>query len=38
MTSPAAVTLLWGEDPYLLRETALELVAERRPTEVDANG
>jgi len=37
MTSPAAVTLLWGEDPYLLRERALELVGDRRPTEVDAN-
>jgi DNA polymerase III delta subunit len=37
MTSRAAVTLLWGEDPYLLRERALELVDDRRPTEVDAN-
>jgi DNA polymerase-3 subunit delta len=37
MTSPAVVTLLWGEDPYLLRERALELVGDRRPTEVDAN-
>src|SRR5438552_15162108 len=37
MTTPAAVTLLWGEDPYLLRETALELVGDRRSTEVDAN-
>jgi DNA polymerase III delta subunit len=37
MTSPAVVTLLWGEDPYLLRERALELVGDCRPTEVDAN-
>src|SRR5436309_13893296 len=37
MATPPAVTLLWGEDPYLLRETALELVGERRASEVDAN-
>src|SRR5437870_3591403 len=37
MSTPPAVTLLWGEDPYLLREMALELVGERRATEVDAN-
>jgi DNA polymerase-3 subunit delta len=38
MTPPASapVTLLWGEDPYLLREAALELIGERRATEVDA--
>jgi DNA polymerase III subunit delta len=37
MTSPASsVVLLWGEDPYLLREAALEVVADRRVTEIDA--
>jgi DNA polymerase III subunit delta len=39
--SPAAknisVTLLWGEDEFLLRERALELLGERKPTEVDAS-
>jgi DNA polymerase-3 subunit delta len=34
--SPSPVTLLWGEDPYLLREAALELVGDRRVTEIDA--
>jgi DNA polymerase-3 subunit delta len=38
--SPAAknpsVTLLWGEDEFLLRERALELLGNRKPTEVDA--
>jgi DNA polymerase III subunit delta len=38
--SPAAknatVTLLWGEDEFLLRERALELLGDRKPTEVDA--
>ena len=38
--SPAAkttsVTLLWGEDEFLLRERALELLGDLRPTEVDA--
>jgi DNA polymerase-3 subunit delta len=38
MTSqkPPAVTLLWGEDAFLLREAALELLGDLRPTEVDA--
>lgn len=31
----AKVTLLWGEDAYLLREAALELLGELEPTEVD---
>jgi DNA polymerase-3 subunit delta len=39
--SPAAkntsVTLLWGEDEFLLRERALELLGELKATEVDAN-
>lgn len=30
------VTLLWGEDPYLLREAALALLGESKATEVDA--
>ena len=37
--SPAAkdvsVTLLWGEDEFLLRERALDLLGELKPTEVD---
>ncbi|HEY8170220.1 MAG TPA: hypothetical protein VIH24_03855, partial [Candidatus Limnocylindria bacterium] len=37
--TPAAkatsVTLLWGEDEFLLRERALELLGELKPTEVD---
>jgi DNA polymerase III subunit delta len=32
----AVVTLLWGEDAFLLREAALELFGDLRPTEVDA--
>lgn len=32
----AAVTLLWGEDAYLVREAALEVLGELRATEVDA--
>ncbi len=32
----AAVTLLWGEDAFLLREAALELLGEVRAVEVDA--
>jgi DNA polymerase-3 subunit delta len=32
----ASVTLLWGEDEFLLRERALELLGDRKPTEVDA--
>ena len=31
-----AVTLLWGEDAFLLRETALQLLGDLRATEVDA--
>ncbi len=34
-TSPA-VTLLWGEDAFLLREEALRVLGDLRPTEVDA--
>ncbi|HEX6843930.1 MAG TPA: DNA polymerase III subunit delta [Actinomycetota bacterium] len=35
--APAApVLLLWGEDPFLLREAALQALGELRPTEVDA--
>jgi DNA polymerase III subunit delta len=30
------VVLLWGEDAFLLREAALELLGEQRATEVDA--
>lgn len=33
---PSAVVLLWGEDAFLLREAALELLGDLRPTEVDA--
>lgn len=32
----APVFLLWGEDPFLLREAALELLGDVRATEVDA--
>lgn len=32
----ASVTLLWGEDDFLLRERAIELLGDRKPTEVDA--
>lgn len=32
----APVTLLWGEDEFLLRERALELLGGMKPTEVDA--
>ncbi|MGZ4131858.1 MAG: DNA polymerase III subunit delta [Actinomycetota bacterium] len=38
MTAPkhaASVLLLWGEDDFLLRETALALMGELRPREVD---
>ena len=31
----ASVTLLWGEDEFLLRERALDLLGELKPTEVD---
>jgi DNA polymerase III subunit delta len=30
------VTLIWGEDPYLVREAALAILGETKPTEVDA--
>jgi DNA polymerase III subunit delta len=33
---PLAAVLLWGEDAYLLREAAFELLGDLRPTEVDA--
>lgn len=33
----APIYLLWGEDDFLLRERAFELLGELRPTEVDAN-
>jgi len=36
MTEPVAVTLLWGEDAFWLRETALALLGAVRATEVDA--
>ena len=37
MTAPTApVTLLWGEDEFLLREAALAASGDRTPTEVDA--
>ena len=32
----APVYLLWGEDAFLLREAAFELLGDLRPTEVDA--
>lgn len=34
--TPAAVTLVWGEDEFLLREAAMASLGEVRPTEVDA--
>jgi DNA polymerase III subunit delta len=36
MALTSRVTLLWGEDAYLLREAALELLGEVDATEVDA--
>ena len=36
MTGPALVTLLWGEDAFWLRETALAMLGNIRATEVDA--
>ena len=33
--STPPVVLLWGEDPFLLREQALELLGDVRPVEVD---
>ncbi|MEX2275127.1 MAG: DNA polymerase III subunit delta [Actinomycetota bacterium] len=32
----APIVLLWGEDPFLLREAALEVFSEVEPREVDA--
>jgi len=32
----SSVVLLWGEDPFLLREAALRVVGDRRVTEIDA--
>jgi DNA polymerase-3 subunit delta len=32
----APIYLLWGEDPFLLREAAFEILGDLRPTEVDA--
>ena len=34
--TPAPVTLLWGEDAFLLREDAFAVLGDLRPTEVDA--
>jgi DNA polymerase III subunit delta len=36
MTDRAAVTLVWGEDAFLLREASLALLGDVRVTEVDA--
>jgi DNA polymerase-3 subunit delta len=36
--NPAAVVLLWGEDGFLLREAALEVLGDLRATEVDGAG
>jgi DNA polymerase-3 subunit delta len=33
---PSPVTLLWGEDPYLIREAAMTLLGDTKATEVDA--
>jgi DNA polymerase-3 subunit delta len=35
-TSRAPIYLLWGEDDFLLREAAFEILGDLRPTEVDA--
>jgi DNA polymerase III subunit delta len=35
-TASPSVTLLWGEDDFLLREEALSVLGDRRPTEVEA--
>jgi DNA polymerase-3 subunit delta len=37
MTSAPLLVVLWGDDPFLLRTEALELLGETRPTEVDAS-
>jgi DNA polymerase-3 subunit delta len=34
--SVSSVLLIWGEDAFLLREEALGVLGDRRPTEVDA--
>ena len=34
-TPRAPVYLLWGEDPFLLREAAIEVLGDLKPTEVD---
>ncbi len=36
MAALGSVTLLWGEDAFLLRETALAMLGDIRATEVDA--
>lgn len=33
---PSAIALLWGDDDFLLRDSALERFGQVRPTEVDA--
>jgi DNA polymerase-3 subunit delta len=37
VTSQTAVLLLWGDDPFLLRDAALTSFGAVRPTEVDAS-
>lgn len=37
MTDQSAVLLLWGDDPFLLRDAALASFGATRPTEVDAS-
>lgn len=39
MSEPPSVALFWGDDPFLLRQAALELLAQRgvRATEVDGS-
>jgi DNA polymerase-3 subunit delta len=37
VTNQAAVLLLWGDDPFLLRDAALASFGAVRPTEVDAS-
>ncbi|MEP7060024.1 MAG: DNA polymerase III subunit delta, partial [Actinomycetota bacterium] len=34
--SSAPVFLIWGEDAFLLREDAFQVLGDLRPTEVDA--
>lgn len=36
MKAPPPITLLWGEDAYLLREAALTILGQTKATEVDA--